>query len=205
MAYPFSPRVQSDRGWWASPRNLHERSDRRVRFGHLASGVQGREEISGTPHRRSAAEPVGRRLVVAGLFVTFVLAACGGDSDSEAGSTSTEITDASSAETTPSGPTTTDAPSASEGRIVFQRVVDPTSEEPVIFTVNVDGSGIEEVAAGQGGRWSPDGTEISIFCCDDGMTAHFVDVETGEIRGLDRRIRPWRHFVAGHGPRTANV
>ena len=101
---------------------------------------------------------------------------------------------------------TTDAPSASEGRIVFQRVVDPAvGGPPVIFTVNVDGSGIEEVAAGQGGRWSPDGTEISIFCCDDGMTAHFVDVETGEIRRLSRRIRPWRHFVAGHGPRMASV
>ena len=122
---------------------------------------------------------------MAHLFLGLVLAACSGDSDSEAGSTSTEITDTSSAEATTSGAPTTDAPSASEGRIVFQRVVDPASEEPVIFTVNVDGSGIEEVAAGQAGRWSPDGAEISIFCCDDGMTAHFVDVHTGEIRGLE--------------------
>jgi hypothetical protein len=113
------------------------------------------------------------------------LAACGGggDSSGEPGSTSTETTDASSAETTTSG--APNAPTTSEGRIVFQRLDDPASEETIIYTVSLDGSDVEELAAGQFGRWSPDGTEISIFCCDDGMTAHIVDVDTGDIRGLE--------------------
>lgn len=130
-------------------------------------------------------EPIIRRLAVASLFLGLALAACGTDSSGEPGSTSTETTDASSAETTTSGAPTTDAPTTSEGRIVFQRVDDPASEETVIYTVSLDGSDLEELAAGQFGRWSPDGTEISIFCCDDGMAAHIVDVDTGDIRGLE--------------------
>ena len=131
-------------------------------------------------------EPTNRRMALGGLCLGLALTACGGDSSDEAGSTTTEVTDASSAETTTSGPANTEAPSTPEGRIVFQRVDDPAAEETVIYTVNVDGSDVQEVAAGQFGRWSPDGTEISIFCCGDGMTAHIVDVETGEIRGLEQ-------------------
>ncbi len=32
-----------------------------------------------------------------------------------------------------------------------------------------------------GPTWSPDGTDIQVFCCDDGMIAHFVDPATGEL------------------------
>ena len=35
------------------------------------------------------------------------------------------------------------------------------------------------------GRWSPDGSEVSVFCCDDGMVAHIVDVVTGDVRGVE--------------------
>ena len=43
------------------------------------------------------------------------------------------------------------------------------------------------LAAGAGaGRWSPDGSEVSIFCCDEpAMVAHFLDVVTGDVRGLE--------------------
>jgi Tol biopolymer transport system component len=77
------------------------------------------------------------------------------------------------------------------GRIVFQRA--PGGEvvgeiETDVHVVNADGgeSDVELLFAdGGAGRWSPDGREISVFCCDDpGSIAHFVDVITGDVRGL---------------------
>jgi TolB protein len=89
-----------------------------------------------------------------------------------------------------------EAPSASEpdgsaapqgpepdGRIVFVRG-DPEEGDSFTYTVNPDGSGEEQLffdGHSEGPRWSPDGTEIQIFCCDDGMVAHFVDSDTGEL------------------------
>lgn len=35
-----------------------------------------------------------------------------------------------------------------------------------------------------GPRWSPDGTEIRIFCCDDGMVAQFINPDSGNLRTL---------------------
>lgn len=32
--------------------------------------------------------------------------------------------------------------------------------------------------------WSPDGTEVAIFCCGDGMAAHLVNTGTGDLRTL---------------------
>ena len=41
------------------------------------------------------------------------------------------------------------------------------------------------VRGGSGGRaMVADGTEIAIFCCDDGMAAHILDAETGALRTL---------------------
>jgi Tol biopolymer transport system component len=78
----------------------------------------------------------------------------------------------------------------SAGRIMFQRapggeVVE--AEKTDVYVANADGSEQQLMAAGaQPGRWSPDGSEVSIFCCDDPtMEAHFVDVATGEVRGLE--------------------
>jgi dipeptidyl aminopeptidase/acylaminoacyl peptidase len=75
------------------------------------------------------------------------------------------------------------------GRIVFQRA--PGGEvveanETDVYVMTDDGNDERLLTAGaEPGRWSPDGSEVSIFCCDDpGMVAHFVDVTTGEVRGV---------------------
>jgi hypothetical protein len=57
------------------------------------------------------------------------------------------------------------------GRIVFERF-DPTLRDTVPYTVNPDGSHAQELIARpskDGGfpHWSPDGSEVSIFCCAD--------------------------------------
>jgi alpha/beta hydrolase fold len=54
-------------------------------------------------------EPPPRRLALVGLCLGLALTACGGDSSDEPDATTTEVTDASSAETTTSGPTTSAA------------------------------------------------------------------------------------------------
>ena len=56
--------------------------------------------------------------------------------------------------------------------------------EGITYTVNADGSDLQQLfSAGpsSGPVWSPDGTEIHIFCCGDGMVAHFVDPASGEV------------------------
>ncbi len=75
------------------------------------------------------------------------------------------------------------------GRIAFARG-DPDEGEIVVYTVNPDGSDEEQLffdGHSEFPHWSPDGTEIQINCCGDGMIAHFVDPDTGElIRTLPR-------------------
>jgi hypothetical protein len=74
------------------------------------------------------------------------------------------------------------------GRIVFQRarggeVVGEVETD--VYVVNADGSESDVellFADGAPGRWSPDGSDVSVFCCDDGMAAHIVDVDTGDVR-----------------------
>ena len=75
------------------------------------------------------------------------------------------------------------------GRIAFSRgtSVQAGDEEKVTYTVDPDGGDLQplfEDGLSSRPSWSPDGTEISIFCCDDGMAAHLLDPETGEVRGL---------------------
>jgi len=79
-----------------------------------------------------------------------------------------------------SGATTTDALPGPTGRIVFKRL-DPSLGFTVIYTVNPDGSHLEQLfpEEAEAPRWSPDGTEVAIFCCGDGMAAHLVDPDTG--------------------------
>ncbi len=88
---------------------------------------------------------------------------------------------------TSEAPEATDTVDLSEltGQILFQRAT-TSQDESVIHTMNPDGSQVEELfpELAMGARWSPDGTEISLFCCDDGMVGHIVDVETGELRTL---------------------
>jgi len=70
------------------------------------------------------------------------------------------------------------------GRIAFARF--EPSLGTVTYTMNPDGSGLQQLFArgSEGPRWSPDGSEISIFCCDDGMAAHIVSSDTGAFREL---------------------
>ena len=84
-----------------------------------------------------------------------------------------------------SEPATTDV-----GRIMFQRAPGGEvleAEATDVYVVNADGSEEQLLAAGAGaGRWAPDGSEVSIFCCDDPTSiAHFVDVATGDVRNLE--------------------
>jgi Tol biopolymer transport system component len=79
------------------------------------------------------------------------------------------------------------------GRIMFQRA--PGGEvvgedlETDVYVVDAEGSesDVESLFAdGGAGQWSPDGSEVSVFCCGDpGMVAHVVDVVTGEVRGVE--------------------
>ncbi len=71
------------------------------------------------------------------------------------------------------------------GQIVFARF-DPALESTVTYTVNPDGSHQQQLfpRGAENPRWSPDGSEVSIFCCDDGMAAHLVDPDTGGFREL---------------------
>ena len=87
----------------------------------------------------------------------------------------------------PSGPAATQAPEP-DGRIVFMRG-DPSegvmAGEGVTYTVNADGSGERQVFSdgdSPGPVWSPDGSEIAIFCCDNGMFAHLLDPDTEDLR-----------------------
>lgn len=77
-------------------------------------------------------------------------------------------------------------PAAPEGRIVFNRGEGGT-ENIVTYTINPDGSDEQQLFEGtsENPRWSPDGTEIQIFCCGDGMVAHLIDPSTGELRSLE--------------------
>lgn len=75
--------------------------------------------------------------------------------------------------------------SGSVGRIAFARF-DPALDGLVTYTVNSDGSELRQLFDGRSEypHWSPDGTEIAIFCCDNGMAAHLLDAETGDLREL---------------------
>jgi Tol biopolymer transport system component len=71
------------------------------------------------------------------------------------------------------------------GLIVFTRS-DPLLGQST-YTVNPDGSHVTQLfsdAPSEFGHWSPDGAQVSIFCCDDGMAAHIVDYDSGSLRVL---------------------
>ena len=80
--------------------------------------------------------------------------------------------------------------SSLEGRIVFMRG-DPSegvlAGEGVTYIVNADGSDERQLfseGGSPGPGWSPDGSEIAIFCCNDGGAAHIIDPESGELRRI---------------------
>jgi Tol biopolymer transport system component len=71
------------------------------------------------------------------------------------------------------------------GRIAFARI-DPALGGSVTYTVNPDGSRVQQLLTrgSEGPQWSPDGSQVSLFCCDDGMAAHIVDPDGGSFREL---------------------
>ena len=83
---------------------------------------------------------------------------------------------------------------------MFQRapggeVVD--AEETDVYVVNADGSEEQLLAAGAGpGRWSPDGSEVSIFCCDDGVAAHFSTSSPARSDGSSKPDPTWIRTAA---------
>ena len=65
---------------------------------------------------------------------------------------------------------------------MFQRY-DPSTDGPVTYTMKPDGTDVRPLFSeghSEAAQWSPDGTVINVFCCDDGMVAHLVDPRTGE-------------------------
>ena len=123
------------------------------------------------------------RSVTCLLAVGLLLASCGaeiGSSASPAASTA-----AASPSEVASAEPSADADELA-GPIAFVRG-DPEVDEPGVYTVNPDGTNEQQLffdGHSEFPRWSPDGTEISINCCDDGMAAHFVDTTTGDLRTL---------------------
>jgi hypothetical protein len=95
------------------------------------------------------------------------------------------------------------------GRIAFARF-DPAMDGTVTYTVNPDGSQVEQLfIRGQSEfpHWSPDGSEVSIFtACTDGeedCAATIVDPDTGTFRQFKGPTRHSRR-TAPSGLRTAN-
>jgi Tol biopolymer transport system component len=73
--------------------------------------------------------------------------------------------------------------SAPNGRIAFMRF-DVTAQEQFVWTVNPDGTHEEQLLPypSELPRWSPDGREIAVQCCD--AAAQIVAVDTGATRTL---------------------
>jgi len=107
---------------------------------------------------------------------------------------------------TVTGPAQAKVP-GSNGRIVFAHF-DQRLGNTVIYTVNSDGSHMQELFArgAELPHWSPDGSQVSIFCCDDGMAAHIVDPDTGNFRELaptDPTLEVHCGFWSSDGTRLA--
>ena len=87
----------------------------------------------------------------------------------------------------PVAATSVGAPRAvpANGRIAFMRW-DLAIDDQVVYTVNPDGTHEQRLLPGQAEfpRWSPDGREIAVLCCD--AAAKIVTVDTGATRTL-----PW--------------
>lgn len=85
------------------------------------------------------------------------------------------------------------------GRIVFERW-DVGSDSTAVHVANADGTDVHELFArgAEMPHWSPDARNVSIFCCDNGMAAHLVEVATGDFQefaspdsAIEAHCGPW--------------
>ena len=106
---------------------------------------------------------------------------------------------------------TTSSSTSTEPLVMFQRAPggEVTGEnESDVYLVDADGSenDVELLfTGGAAGRWSPDGGEVSVFCCDDGMVAHIVDVDTGDLRVVETPDPTLELFATSVGLQTASA
>ena len=87
-------------------------------------------------------------------------------------------------------------PPVNNGRIVFVRY-DHRSGEPVAFSMDPDGTDASQMffsgfmsGHSEWPHWSPDGTQVTVFCCDDGKSPGPVDPDPAACSTLRRR-EPW--------------
>jgi len=55
------------------------------------------------------------------------------------------------------------------------------------YTVQTDGSDVQPLfqeGSSEMPRWSPDGSQVQIFCCDEPVAAHLIDPVSGNVRTL---------------------
>jgi Tol biopolymer transport system component len=143
-----------------------------------------------------------RRFIALAAIGMIGLGACTG---SETPPTSAQGTPSSSPSAS-SGPADATVPGPA-GSIVLARF-DPSLGNTAIYTVNPDGSDMRPLFTdfAEFPHWSPDGDLVSIFCCDDGMAAHFVDPDTGSFRELappDRSLEVHCGIWSPDGKRVA--
>jgi Tol biopolymer transport system component len=74
---------------------------------------------------------------------------------------------------------------------------DPRSNEPVAFSMDPDGTDMTQMffsgffsGHSEWPHWSPDGTQVTIFCCDDRRSPQIVDLDTGRLRERSRGRGP---------------
>ena len=122
-----------------------------------------------------------RRLIALAGVGMIGLVAC---TEAETPTTTTAQRTPTPALSTSSGPADA-AVAGPAGAIVFARF-DSSLGSTVIYTVNPDGTNLRPLFTdfAEFPHWSPSGDLVSIFCCDDGMAAHFVDPDTGSFREL---------------------
>lgn len=131
---------------------------------------------------------------IAAVLVTpllLVAAACG-DDERDGQPTTATTSDASRSSTTLEF-------AGAVGPILFNRRIPGSEEESSIYTASLDGRDVELLFAGpaQHGGWSPDGTEISVFCCDDETSGRFLNVETGEVRTIPQPDPDLQSYCGG--------
>jgi Tol biopolymer transport system component len=127
-------------------------------------------------------------VLVSAVSLVLLLVACGGGpgpSASPPGGPTTPAASASAPASPSASNTESSVPTGLDGRIVFARQTG--TDALMTFTVNPDGSDVRPLFSdgpSEMPRWSPDGTQIQIFCCDDGMAAHLIDPKAGDVLGL---------------------